>query len=270
MSATGSRPLIDAHAHVQARQFDGDREAVLARARAAGVGAIVCSSDDLDSSRNAIALAERNADVWATVGIHPHEASGCDEHALLELEQLAASPRVVAIGEIGIDYYRDLSPRPVQRDAFTRQLELAERTGRPVVIHSRDAAEDTYTILRAWSGLRANRLHQMHCFGYDVTWAERFLELGFMLSIPGTVTYPKAEQVKAVAAMAPDDRLTVETDCPYLTPQSRRGKRNEPGYLAETVSMIASLRGTDPDAIGELSAANARRLFRLDAGQGEE
>lgn len=266
MNAQQARPLIDAHAHMQARQFDADRAQVLARARAAGVGAIVCAADDEESSRAAVALAATEPDVWATVGIHPHEARHADAGTIERLGELARKPRVVAIGEIGLDFHYDHSPRDVQRSVFEAQLQIAPALDLPVVIHSREAAADTFAILRAWrrgAGATLERPGLMHCFGYDVEWAERLLDLGFFLSIPGTVTYQKAEQVQRVAAMTPADRLTVETDCPYLAPQSHRGRRNEPAFLPETVGKIAALRGVEAHVLGERAAANTRRLFGL-------
>jgi TatD DNase family protein len=258
--------LLDAHAHLQARQFDADRAAVLQRARAAGVVAIVCASDDLDASAAAVALAEQEPDVWASVGVHPHEASSYNDAVEERLTALAASPRVVAVGEIGLDYYRDRSPRPQQRQSFERQLALASRLGKPVAVHSRDAAEDTYAILHAWREGGAALPVQMHCFGYDAAWAERCLELGCLISVAGTVTYPNAAATRAVAAAAPEDRLLVETDCPVLAPQSRRGKRNEPAYVAETVACIAAIRGVAPARLARATAENALRLFGIAAG----
>jgi len=268
VNAQQGASLIDAHAHIQARQFDADRQEMLTRARAAGVGAIVCSADDEASSRAAVALAEAQPDVWATVGVHPHEAKRANAGTFARLAELARHPRVVAIGEIGLDYHYDHSPRDVQRAVFETQLGLAASLGLPVVIHSREAAEDTFAVLSAWrrgANVAAAPAGLLHCFAYDTEWAGRFLELGFSLSLPGTVTYPKAESSQLVAAMLPDERFTVETDCPSLAPQSRRGRRNEPAYLPETVAKIAALRGVDAAALGARAAENARQLFRLPA-----
>lgn len=179
---------------------------------------------------------------------------------------MAGHPRVVAIGEIGLDYHYDHSPREAQRALFAAQLDQLEALGLPVVIHSREAADDTFAILASWlAGRAAERTAPglLHCFGYDAGWAERFLELGFLLSIPGVVTYPKAEQIKQVAAMVPHDRFTVETDCPYLAPQSHRGRRNEPAYLPETVRGVAALRGCSVELVAAQSVANTRALFKL-------
>jgi TatD DNase family protein len=259
-------PYFDAHAHVQAHRFDNDREAMLARARAAGVGGIVCAADDLTGSRAALALAERDPLIWSTAGIHPHEAASAPDDWRDELLQLLASPRCVAVGEIGLDYFYDRSPREVQRAMFVAQLELASSVGKPVVIHSRDAAEETYAILSDWRTKRASSEAPgvLHCYSYDAAWAERFLALGFYLSLPGTVTYPNAGQTRDVARMLPEDRFTVETDCPYLAPQKWRGKRNEPAYLVETVREIAAQRGSDTLPLAVTAAQNARRLYRLD------
>jgi len=264
-------PYVDSHAHIQARQFGGDTAGVVDRAAAAGVGTIVCASDDEQSSVDAVKLAERFNSVWATVGVHPHEAAHATAATWERLTELANSKAVVAIGEIGLDYYRDLSPRPTQRAVFQHQIELAATQRLPIVVHSRDAAEDTYAILRGWresAGAAAMEPGVIHCFGYDTSWAERFLALGFLISVPGTVTYPKANQMKEVAVAVPQGSLLVETDSPYLAPLPWRGKRNEPAYLPETVNMIASLRGERAEHLGMATGANARRLFRLDERAG--
>jgi TatD DNase family protein len=260
-------PYLDAHAHVQAPQFDADRAAMLDRARAAGIGGIICAGDDVASSAAALALAESAPDIWATAGVHPHEAAAAGPAALDDLRALLAAPRCVAIGEIGLDYFYDRSPRPVQREWFARQCALAAENGKPIVVHTRDAAEDTLAILTDWiaGGGLPDPPGLIHCFAYDQATAERFLALGFLLSIPGTVTYPRAETVRAVAAWMPEDRLTVETDCPYLAPQRWRGQRNEPAYLVETVRQIAALRGVDALRLAQTAATNARRLFKLAA-----
>ena len=264
-------PYVDSHAHIQARQFGGDTAGVVDRAAAAGVGTIVCASDDEQSSVDAVKLAERFNSVWATVGVHPHEAAHATAATWERLTELTNSTAVVAIGEIGLDYYRDLSPRPTQRAVFQHQIELAATQRLPIVVHSRDAAEDTYAILRGWresAGAAAMDPGVIHCFGYDTSWAERFLALGFLISVPGTVTYPKADRMKEVAVAVPQSSLLVETDSPYLAPLPWRGKRNEPAYLPETVKMIASLRGERAEHLGIVTGANARRLFRLDEPAG--
>ncbi len=267
MNTQRPSPYLDSHAHIQAPQFDRDRDAVLERARAAGVATIICSSDDEASSQLAVELARREQGIWATVGIHPHEAAAADAGSFARLSELAVDEHVVAVGEIGLDYFRDLSPRPVQREIFKAGLTLADQLQLPVVVHSRDAVEDTFAALREWcsehGGVTRSPPGVIHCYSYDVAWAERFLSLGFHISIPGTITYPKADALREVALIVPEEALLVETDCPYLPPQRWRGKRNEPAYLVETVAGIASVRGIEPLYLAGVTAANATRLFRL-------
>jgi len=262
--------LFDSHCHIQNRAFDADRSAVLARARVAGVVEMVVVGEDEGSSRVAVDLSAADPDLWAAVGLHPHEARRADEGWFATLGQLARAPKVVAVGEIGLDYHYDRSPREIQRAVFRRQLEVASACDLPVVIHSRAAETDTSEILAAWVRERGRGdgapLGVMHCFGYDVAAMERFVALGFMISIPGTVTFAKADEVRAVAGVTPDDALLVETDAPVLAPQPHRGRRNEPGYLVETAKTVAALRGVSLARLAELTSANAHRLFRLPAG----
>ena len=263
--------LFDTHVHLQDRSFDADRGDVLARARAAGVAELVTVSEDERSSRGAIALAGSNSHLWATVGVHPHKASTADGEFDRRLATLARRPRVVAIGEIGLDFHYDRSPRPVQIDLFRRQLAVAAACDLPVVIHSRSAEAETLAVLEEWSSEQRRKgarlpLGVMHCFGYDAAGAERFLALGFMISIPGTVTYPRAEAVQAVARMVPDDALLLETDAPVLAPQRRRGKRNEPAYVVETAEAVAALRNVTLEDLAGRTRENARRLFRIGVG----
>ena len=263
-------PLVDAHAHIHGREYAADRPQMLERARAQGVVAIVTAGTDLTSSEAACALAEAEPIVWAAVGVHPHDAASAPPSAGERLRQLAGSRRVVAVGEIGLDFYRDLSPRDVQRRVFERQLALAADLDLPAVIHSRDADEATHAILAPWAaGRRASGASEpfgvMHCYAYGAERVLAYTGLGLFISIPGTVTYPKAVSVHDGATAAPADLLVLETDCPYLTPQSRRGRRNEPALLAETVRRIAELRGVDEDELRLKTTENARRLYRLPA-----
>jgi len=268
--------LVDSHCHVQDAEFDGDREQVLERGRQAGVSAFVVIGTDLESSRRAVDLADSHSDVYATVGLHPHNAKELDARALGALERLAQSPKVVAIGEIGLDYYRKLSPPDVQLGAFRQQLELARRLARPVVIHSRDADKETYDLLASheeqalpdWPKDRP--LGVMHCFAGDLTLALRYIKIGFMLSVPGTCTYPKADRLCAVAGGIPLRWMAVETDAPYLAPQSRRGRRNEPAYLVETVTRIAELRGESFQNIADRTAIATAWLLGLGDISGAE
>ncbi|MCH7836569.1 MAG: TatD family hydrolase [Chloroflexi bacterium] len=268
--------LVDSHCHVQDAEFDGDREQVLERGRQAGVSAFVVIGTDLDSSQRAVDLADSHSDVYATVGLHPHNAKELDARALGALERLAQSPKVVAIGEIGLDYYRKLSPPDVQLGAFRQQLELARRLARPVVIHSRDADKETYDLLafheeQALPDWPKDRpLGVMHCFAGDLTLALRYITIGFMLSVPGTCTYPKADRLCAVAGGIPLRWMAVETDAPYLAPQSRRGRRNEPAYLVETVTRIAELRGESFQNIADRTAIATAWLLGLGDISGAE
>ena len=253
--------LFDTHAHLHFPEFAGDLDAVLARARAAGVRRMVTIGTDVVTSRAAAALAAREPDVWAAVGIHPHEAADADEAALTEIERLASAPRVVAIGETGLDFFRDRSPREAQTRAFTAQVAMARRLGKPVLVHCRDAHAETLALLAADGPLERGGI--MHCFSGDVALARRCIELGLLVSLAGPVTYPKPGALPDVARAIPADRLVVETDCPFLPPQPYRGKRNEPAYLAITAARVAELRGEPlADLAGRMSE-NARALFRL-------
>ena len=260
--------LVDCHAHIQGGEYDEDRSRVLLRARDAGLAAIVVSGTDVASSRAAIHLAESDPHIWASAGIHPHDAAGVTPSDYDRIEEMARSARVVAIGEIGLDFYRDLSPRAVQRQVFEEQLALADRLDLPVVIHSRDADEDTIAILRPWAARRqaagrAVPFGVMHCYAYGSERLHAYTALNLYISIPGTVTYPKATLMHSTAQQVPADRFVVETDCPYLTPQSRRGRRNEPSLLPETVAAVAVLRSESVEVTAAQSTANAQRLYRF-------
>src|SRR3989475_5757175 len=232
--------LFDTHAHLHFPEFAVAPDAVLARARAAGVRRMVTIGTDVATSRAAVALAAREPDVWAAVGIHPHEATSADDTALVEIERLASAARVVAIGETGLDFFRNLSPREAQARAFRAQLALARRAGKPVLVHCRDAHEETLSLLAA-EGTR-ERGGIMHCFSGDLAIARPCLDLRLLLSLAGPVTYPKPRVPPQGAGVVPAGRLVVETDCPYLPPQPYRGKRNEPAYLSITSARVAELR----------------------------
>ena len=260
--------LIDTHSHPQTRQFNKDRSAVLARAHAAGVSTLIVVGFDPESSRAALELARSSPDYWATSGIHPHDAASVREADWQALERSAADPKVVALGEMGLDFFRNLSPRDVQRAAFQRQLDLCAAHDLPAVVHSRDAEAATWEILEPWMRERRRAggtepFGVMHCYAYGAVAALRYIELGFVISIPGTVTYPKNDRGQEVARSVPDDTFVLETDCPYLTPQSHRGARNEPSYIVETLNAVAALRGQPRDAVARMTTACARRLFRL-------
>jgi len=204
-------------------------------------------------------LAEQHTHIYATVGMHPYDAKDLTDDTLKTFHELTVHPKVIALGEIGLDYYRNLSPRPVQKEAFEKQLDLAEETQMPIVIHNRDAYMDILPILEARQGRIQGVLH---CFTGDVELMHRSLDIGFHIGIGGIVTYPNAKDIQAVAREVPADKLLIETDCPWLTPQFRREKRNEPAYVRAVAEKIAELRGTTIEAIGEITTKNFQTLFR--------
>ncbi len=258
--------IVDTHAHLDFPDFAQDREAVLERARQAGVTAIVTIGIDVETSRAAVALAEQYPGVYASVGLHPHEAARGTEEAYRLLADLARHPRVVAIGEIGLDYHYDRPPRAVQQEAFRRQIRMAVEAGLPVIVHAREAYDDVLDILREEGACLAGGV--MHCFSGDVRVAEQCLSLGFHLSLAGPVTFRNAQTTKEVASRVPLDRLLVETDCPFLSPHPYRGQRNEPARVVLVVEEIARLRGLSYAEVAAATAANARRLFRLNGRSG--
>ena len=257
-----SPPLFDTHAHLHFPELAADLDAVLERARAAGVVGMVTIGTDRETNPAAVALAERLTDVHATVGIHPHDAALATEADFEAMERLAReSPKVVALGEMGLDFFRNLSPRDVQEAVFRRQLALARRLHKPVVVHCRDAHPETLAILAEEGVGEVGGV--MHCFSADVEVAGRCLDLGLSISLAGPVTYKNARALPEVARFVPADRLVVETDCPFLPPHPHRGQRNEPAWVAITAARVAELRGVTPAALGETTTENARRLFRI-------
>ena len=252
--------FIDSHAHIQLSQFNQDREAVLKRAEKADVSNILVIGFDMETSLGAVELAEKHSHIYATVGMHPHDAKDLTPDVLKNFRELAEHPKVIALGEMGLDYYRDLSPRPVQKAAFKEQLDLAEELQMPIVIHNRDAYMDILPILEARQGRIQGVLH---CFTGDVELMHRGLAIGFHIGIGGIVTYKNAADVQAVAQQVPDDRLLIETDCPWLAPQFRRGKRNEPAYVRAVAEKIAELRDTSIETIGKITTENFGTVFKL-------
>jgi TatD DNase family protein len=222
------------------------------------VVAIVNIGTNLASSRASVALAERHDFIYATVGIHPHDAETANQDVLEELRILAQHPKVVAIGEIGLDYYRDYSPRPAQRRAFIDQLALASALGLPVVIHSRDAHDEVLATLQDWEGTGV-----LHTYAAGPQHLDAVMAMGFHIGLSGPVTFPKAERLRDVAKTVPQDRLLLETDCPYLTPEPHRGKRNEPGYVKFIAETVAQARGEPLEQIASATTENTRRLFGL-------
>lgn len=255
--------LIDTHCHLDADRFDEDRAAVIARARAAGVRRMVTVGCDEENSRRALGLAATHDDVWATVGVHPHEAAAASQRFDDVLLELAGNERCVAIGECGLDFYYDHSPRERQREVFARQVAVARRVNKPLVIHVRDAWSECLDVLHAEGARDCGGV--IHCFSGSLEDAKRSLELGFYLSIPGIVTFKSPGDLPEVVRMAPLDRLLVETDSPYLAPTPYRGKRNEPAYVLEVARKVAELRAMTLDDVIERTGANARTLFGLPA-----
>lgn len=251
--------FIDSHAHIQLSQFNRDRDAVLKRAHEAAVSNILVIGFDMETSLGAVELAEKHTHIYATVGMHPHDAKDLTPDALKTFRELAEHPKVIALGEMGLDYYRNLSPRPVQKTAFEQQLDLAEELQMPIVIHNRDAYMDILPILEARHGRVRGVLH---CFTGDVALMHRSLAIGFHIGIGGIVTYKNAAGVQAVAREVPEDRLLIETDCPWLAPQFRRGKRNEPAYVRAVAEKIAELRNTSIETIGKITTENFRTVFK--------
>lgn len=230
---------------------------------------VVVGMDSADD-QEALILAAQREEIHAAIGFHPHEAKHLNGEALRMLRELAASPEVVAVGEIGLDFYRNLSPRADQVRAFREQLDLAAELKLPVIIHSREAQAETYAVLLDWTtsgregSLPDRPLGVMHCFSGDIQMAQRYIELGFLISIAGNVTYPNAKRLQSVATTVPLEHLVVETDCPFLPPQEYRGERCEPSYVNETVDQVAALRNVGRQAIAAATTENARRLYRLD------
>ena len=251
--------FVDSHAHIQLSEFNRDRDAVLKRAHEAEVSNILVIGFDMETSLGAVELAEKQPHIYATVGMHPHDAKDLTSDVLKTFRELAAHPKVIALGEMGLDYYRNLSPRPVQKKAFEQQLDLAEELQMPIVIHNRDAYMDILPILEARQGRIRGVLH---CFTGDVELMHRGLEIGFHIGIGGIVTYKNAADVQAAAREVPEDRLLIETDCPWLAPQFRRGKRNEPVYVRAVAEKIADIRNTSIETIGEITTQNFGTLFK--------
>ena len=249
--------MIDAHAHLDDRRFIDDLDAVLARASAAGIDRVLSCAEDLASSERSVLIARRHGSVRVAVGVHPHRAESWSSDVLGMIDRLARDTHVVAIGEIGIDLSGRSAPRQAQEAAFLAQLALANVLGLPVVVHVRDAGELARELVDRAGGARG----MVHCFSEGPEEVDEWMRRGFFVSFAGTVTYPKNDALRRAAARAPADRVLVETDAPYLTPQARRGERNEPAFVLETLSAVASARGRDPVELGPRIAENAQKLF---------
>jgi TatD DNase family protein len=251
--------LIDTHAHLDSSDYRADRAAVIARAFSESIG-VVTVGVDLPTSEEAVCLANRHRTIWAAIGVHPHDAKTLDQEILSRLEALAKDPRVVAIGEIGLDYYRDLSPRGTQRSAFSEQIGLARELNLPIIVHNRESTKDLLSILRHHGSSYRGVIHS---FLGDSALAEEFLSLGFHLGIGGPVTFNKNEILRETVRELSLDRILLETDCPYLTPVPHRGKRNEPVYLRYVAAKVAELKGIPVCEVEERTTRNAIHLFSL-------
>ncbi|MEW6533799.1 MAG: TatD family hydrolase [Thermodesulfobacteriota bacterium] len=259
--------FVDSHAHLELEPLFQNADGVMQRARSAGVAAIITVGIDLDDAGRALELAERFEDVFVSLGYHPHNAKEVRDATLQEMAELAARRKVVAYGEIGLDYFRDYSPRSAQKAVFSDQLSMAKALGKPVVIHLRSAYDEGLTVLEKAGPFPAGGV--IHCFSGDERDAQRALDLGFYISIPGTITYKKNEKFRAIVSRLPEDRILLETDCPFLAPEPKRGKDNEPAYIVYTAHTVASVRNTSVEAIAQATTANAARLFNLPLKQAQ-
>lgn len=262
--------IVDTHAHLDMKPFNKDRSEVIARALDSGVSTIITVGTDMESSQKAIKLAESHAGVLATVGFHPHEAGGVKREDMTKLAEIASHPRVVAIGEAGLDFYRNYSPREAQLAVLEWQLELAAKLTLPIIIHCRQAEKDMLPLLRDWAsrhkGLGGQPRGVIHCFNGSSDTARQYLDMGFFLSLGAYIGYPSSLQMRDVIRDIPRDRLVVETDCPFLPPQIHRGQRNEPAYLPLTVDLLAEIRQVSPETVARETSQNAHRLFRIAPG----
>lgn len=256
--------FVDSHCHIDGEAFDGDRDEIVERAKTAGVAMMLTvgtGNPQNGEIERAVRVAERYENVFASVGVHPHDAKLYNDAAEASLIELAKHEKVVAWGEIGLDYFYDHSPRAVQIDVFRRQIKIAKDLNLPVIIHSRDADDDTVAILSEEYSANLGRGGVMHCFGGSRAMAEAMLDVGFYVSFAGNVTFKKAENLREAARVVPLDKLLIETDCPFLAPVPNRGKRNEPAFVVETAKFLADFYETDLTVLAEATTGNFRRLF---------
>lgn len=253
--------LFDSHAHIDDSRFDSDRLETIERARENGVTGIINIGADMASSARSIALAQAHKGIYAAVGIHPHDAKAAVDADYDQMAQWVGSEaKVVAIGEIGLDYYYDLSPRDVQQDVFIRHIDLARQLGKPIIIHDRDAHGDVMNIIKKEA---KGIIGVFHCYSGSLEMAKEVLKLGFYVSFAGPVTFAKSTKLKEIAAAVPLERLLVETDSPYLTPHPHRGRRNEPAHVRLVAEEIARLRGLSLEAVAEATTNNVKQLFHI-------
>lgn len=254
------KQMIDSHAHLDEERFDEDRDEFIKSLKENAISYVINPSSDMETSRRVVELSNKYENIFAAVGIHPHDAEGFKEEDLVELRELSKDERVVAIGEIGLDYYYDNSPREIQKEVFRKQLQLAYELDLPVIIHTRDAMGDTYDILKEFEG-RVRGV--MHCYTGSIEMAEKFIKMGFYISIAGPVTFKNAVNVREMAKQIPLERLLIETDSPYLAPVPNRGKRNDPTNVRYVADMLANLKEIQIDKIIEHSRENTVELFSL-------
>lgn len=262
--------LVDTHCHLDFNRFDADRDAVLLRAEEAGVKRIIVPAIDLHNCTDVLALAERYSNVFAAVGVHPNSTAGWNESWLDQVRENAKHPKVIAIGEIGLDYYWDDAPKEDQHSAFSSQLSLASDLDLPAIIHNRESSEDVIRLLAESPLAGQDRPGVLHSFSAEWPVAEAALEMGFYIGITGPVTFKKADDLRHIVARLPLNRIVVETDAPFLAPQQRRGKRNEPSFVAYVAEQIAALHGLSREEIARITTANAQCLFGPMPGDGQE
>lgn len=260
--------LIDSHCHIDGEAFDADRDQVVQRARDAGVAVMLnigTGDPHSDDFRKAVAVAEKYDNVFASVGVHPHDAKLYDDRAETHLVGLArSSEKVIAWGEIGLDFYYDHSPREIQKEVFRRQIRVASELDLPIIVHSRDADDETVEILRDECSHESFRGGIMHCFGGSAQMAEALMKLGFLISFAGNVTFKKAGNLRDAARVVPLDKLLVETDCPFLTPEPFRGKRNEPAFVEHTAKFLADLYAIEFESLAHQTTQNFLQFFNLE------
>jgi TatD DNase family protein len=255
--------LIDSHAHIQGKEYAGEAAAVIERARAAAVEQIIAvgGAGDMSSNTDAVALADAFKNIYATVGMHPHDAKDVGPDELQKLKDLTLHPKVIAVGETGLDYYYDHSPRDVQRRVFAQFIHMARETELPIVVHERDAASDGAELLRSEGEGKLRGV--IHCFTGNYEAARAYLELGFYISFTGIITFKNAEALREVVRRVPLERMLVETDSPYLTPVPHRGKRNEPAYVRLVAETVAAIKGLTLEEVARATSENTRQLFRI-------
>lgn len=254
--------LIDSHAHLDDKRFDGDRHVLIKSLESNGIELVVNIGADLETSLNSVNLANKYDNIYAAIGVHPHSASEMTPDSLEKLRELSSNQKVVAIGEIGLDFYYDNSPRDIQRKWFKEQLKLAKELNLPVVIHSRDATQETFDMIKDAQDGRLKGV--MHCYSGSLEMAREYIKLGFFISLAGPVTFKNARVVREVASHLPLDKLMIETDCPYLTPEPYRGKRNEPMFVKYVAEKIAQIKNITIEELAEHTNRNTKDLFRID------